>query len=432
MLKKYMIDKKQDIHGIAVVGREITFPTTKEFITSIIGPRRAGKTYSLFDFIKKNSLKDDQFLFINFEDDDIQSMKRENVKKCVSNHIEIYGKEPEYLFFDEIHEFDNWHSWIYSLYERKRYHIFITGSSSKLLSKEISTELRGRCVTMPVFPFSFREFLSIKKMEAKKIYSTTEESKIKNLLRAYLENGGFPQILLGEINPTIFFRDYVDLVVFKDVVERYGIKEAHIIKQLIKFAAESFSKQFSLHKIFNMMKSMGIKISKKTVYAYAHYLEDAMFLFFLKKFAFSERTSELSIPKVYINDNGIVNHLLSTSISENLGRLMENAVFLELKKDEIYGNLSGIFYWQDTTGEVDFVLKKGLRIKQLIQVSYANGKDEIGKREIKALLRASNMFGCKDLLVITWDYRDVLTANNKQINCIPLWEWLIEKQLSNF
>ena len=421
-MRKYLLDKKEEIKELEVKEREIIFPEIKNFIISVIGPRRAGKTYSLFDLIKKKKLKDEDFLFINFEDDEIGEMRREEIRKAIFYHQEIYGKEPKYLFFDEIQNFERWESFVYSLFEKKRYFIFITGSSSKLLSEEIATQLRGRGLTMLVLPFSFREFLQVKGLNVKTdIISSYEESRIKNFLRLYLKDGGFPDIVLTSINREEYFRDYINLVIFRDIIERYKIKDTGLIKMFVRFAISSFSKEFSIHKIYRTFKSMNLKVSKKTLYRYANMLKDAMFCFFLRKFGFSEKESLLSIPKVFLNDPGIANYGRPTKFDEEVGKLMENVVFLELKRRKLK-----TFYWKDYQGcEVDFVIKENLRIKQLVQVTYANAKDEIKEREIKGLVKASELLRCKDLLVITWDFEGEEEVKGKRIKFLPLWKWLL-------
>jgi len=420
-MRKYLLDKKEEIKELKVKEREIEFPEIKNFIISIIGPRRAGKTYSIFNLIKRKKLKDEDYLFINFEDDEMGEMKRKEIRKAIFYHQEIYGREPKYLFFDEIQNLERWESFVYSLFEKKRYFIFITGSSSKLLSEEIATQLRGRSLTTLVLPFSFKEFLQVKGLHVKtKFLSSYEESRIKNLLRLYLKEGGFPDVVLTSINREEYFRDYINLVVFRDIVERYKIRDITLIKMFVRFAISSFSKEFSIHKIYRTFKSMNVKVSKKTLYRYADMLEDAQFCFFLRKFSFSERESLLSIPKVFLNDPGIANYGRTTKFDE-IGKLMENAVFLELKRRKLE-----TFYWRDYQGnEIDFIVSKGKKIEQLIQVCYDISDYETKEREIKGLLKASESLKCKNLLCITWDYEGEEEIKGNKIKFVPLWKWLM-------
>ncbi len=432
-MRKYLLDKKEEIRNLKVEQRDIDFPLTKNFVISVIGPRRAGKTYSIYNLIKTKKLEDDEFVFINFEDDEIQEKERKEIVKAVFYHQELYGKEPKYLFFDEIQNLERWESFVYSLFEKKKYFIFITGSSSKLLSKEIATQLRGRSITSLVLPFSFKEILGIKEKKINlKFLSSYQESKIKNLLRTYLKEGGFPDIVLTNINRKVYFRDYINLVIFRDVVERFRIKNIALIKMFVNLMLPSFSKEFSIHKIYNIFKSKNIKVSKKTLYRYADALEDSLFCFFLKKFSFSERETMLSIPKIYMNDTGLINYTISTKLEEDMGKLMENSVFLELKRRENKEGFSEIFYWKDYQGrEVDFVVKEGFRVRKLIQVTYASAKDEVERREIKALLKAAEIFkeDKPELLIITWDYEKEEKIENKKVKFVPLWRFLLNAGL---
>lgn len=427
-MRKYLLDKKEDLKRIRVEERSIDFKFTKNFCTSVVGPRRAGKTYSLFDLIlNKEKLREEDYLFLNFEDAEIKSMDKKEIIKVIPYHYEIYSREPSFLFFDEVQAFPGWESFIYSLFEKKRYHIFITGSSSKLLPREIATQLRGRSLPLYVLPFSFKEFVRLKEIEIKKIYSTLEESALRNLLRTYLKLGGFPDVELGNVDPGLFFRDYTKVVVARDVIERFKVRNPFFVELLADCMIPSFSKEFSIHKIFRDFKSRGMRISKKTLYLYSSALEESFFCFLLKKFSFSIRETLLSIPKIYINDPGLISHSSASGLEENIGRLMENVVFLELKRKQNEKPLLETFYWKDyASGEVDFVVKEGPTVSQLIQVSYASGKDEIEKREIRSLLKASEQLKCGNLLLLTWDFEDELKADTKVIKCLPLWRWLLE------
>jgi len=289
------------------------------------------------------------------------------------------------------------------------------------LSKEIATQLRGRSINVVVFPFSFKEFLRIKNFKFKEIYSSYEEAKIKNLLRNYLNTGGFPQVVLKEIAKKTFFREYLNVVLYRDLVERYKIENPEVARFLLYSAVQSFTKEFSLNKIYRQLKQK-TEVSNKTVYAYSTYLGEIFFAFFLRKFHFSHKKSLLSMPKIYINDNGLASNL---GFFPDIGKLMENLVFLELKKKELEGEYE-IYYWRDyRQKEVDFVIKEGLKVKQLIQVTYAFARDEIDKREIKSLLKASEELKCKNLFVITWDYENEEKIDRKRIKFIPLWRWLL-------
>ncbi len=414
-ISRYLIDRKEDIKLLEIKERDVSFKLTKDFIFSIIGPRRAGKTYFLYHFIKKNNLKDDEYLFVNFEE--IEG----NLDDFIEKHIEIYGKYPKFLFLDEIQNLLKWQKQVYKLYERKRFYIFLTGSSSKLLSREIATQLRGRSLSIKIFPFSFNEILQINNLK-KKFYSSEEVGKIKNILNSCIKNGCFPSIVLKKVEAPKFIFELVDLVIFKDIMERYNIENMKGLEFFIKNAVNSNSCIFSVNKVYNAAKSLGVKVSKNTLYNFQKFLEDVNMIFFLKKYSKSLRKIEISLPKSYVVDNGIYSF---TTFKYDSGRLMESFVFQELLKQGYEPNRT-IFYFGNGY-EVDFVLLEKNSIKQLIQVTYASARDEIEKREIKALIKAGKELKCKDLLCITWDYEGEEKIERKKIKFTPLWKWLVGK-----
>lgn len=424
-LLRYLVDKKEQIRRLKVLPRSLEIQKTKQFVIPIIGPRRAGKSFFLYDLIlNKFKIKDEDFIYLNFEDPEMIGASIKDILEAVSVHEEFNGKIPEYIFLDEVQNIDNWEKAVRGLYETKNHYLFISGSSSKLLSKEIATSLRGRTLTYSILPLSFREFLDFNDFKIKPLLSTSDENQIKNNLRKYMEFGGFPDIVFDNQIADRFFKEYLDLVLFRDIIERYNIKNIFIIKFLIKSMLASFSKQSSVNSTFNTLKSQGIKVSKKTLYNYASYLEDSFFAFFLKKFSYSVKDTEASIPKVFINDTGLITSLIS-GFSENFGRLMENNVFLELKRTQNKNPAMEIYYYKNGI-EVDFLIKEKLEIKQLVQVCYDLEDPDTKEREIKALLKASLELKCKDLLIITWDREEEERIGDKNVVYLPLWKWLLK------
>ncbi len=427
LIRRYMVTKKEDIRKLEVKERTIKLPITKSFIVSIIGARRVGKTYSIYDLaLNKLKLKDSDFVYLNFEDIDLKGSVARDVIKAVEIHQQTYGSLPKFMLFDEIQNVADWESIVYSFFEKKLFHIFITGSSSKLLSKEIATKLRGRSLTYSLYTLSFKEFLKFQNFEVPGVLSSYKENEIKFMLSKYMKVGGFPDAIPNEEIAGKFFKDYLDLVIFKDVVERFGIKNIFLIKFLINSMLSSFSKEFSVNSVYEKLKEQEIKVSRKTLYSYMSILEDVFFAFFLRKFYFSAKKSQLSMPKVYINDTGIINNSLVLNFSENFGKLMENIVFIQIKRGQNDNPKLESFYFQDNSGEVDFVLKEGPKIKQLIQVTYASSKAEIDEREVKSLLKAGKELKCRNLLVITWDYEAKEKIKGGNVKFVPLWKWLLE------
>jgi predicted AAA+ superfamily ATPase len=418
MIKEYLLEKKEIINSIDLLERDFNIEISKNFISIILGPRRAGKSYFLFQIMKK--LKENEYLYINFEEDPIRILKRENILNIIKSHIEIYGNEPKYLFFDEIQALNNWENFLYYLYESKKYKIVITGSNSKLLSKEIATQLRGRGLSYLLLPFSFKEFLRAKNFEIKSYYSFSQKGKLLFLLRNYITHSTFPQIVLNEINEDMFFKEYIDLVIYKDLIERYKIKEDFLVKLLIRYLASSASRLFSINNVFKDLKNQGIKVSKKTIYKYYHYLNSILFFFSVKKFDYSIRRIENSKPKIYLIDNGLLRYFLLNNIEFN--KLMENTVFLHLKRQENQKPFQEVYYYKTKNNkEIDFLVKEKNKI-QLIEVAY-----EFDEEHKKKLMKAMDELKLKESICITWDEENEVGEKGKKIKLIPLWKWLLKE-----
>jgi predicted AAA+ superfamily ATPase len=395
-----------------LVERERKVDVSKPIIKVVTGVRRAGKSTLCYLLLKNR-----KFAYVNFDDREILDFKSTEIEKGVK---EIYG-DVETLFLDEIQNYERWELWVNSLY-RRGYNIVITGSNAKLLSRELSTHLTGRYIEVEVFPFSFREVLKYLGIDSTHLDVDKEkQGKVMNLLKSYLERGGFPEVWVKDLGRD-FLQTLFENIIYKDVVKRWSVRHPSKIEELAIYLITNFSSKYSITKLKNALDFR----SKETVKKYIAFLEESYLIFSLNNFSFKVK-EVLKIPrKVYVVDTGLINSV-SHKFSENLGRLMENLVFLELRK-----RYKEIFYFQTKEGyEVDFLIKEGLRVKQLIQVTYANSFDEIDRREWRALLKAYELFKAHkpELIIITWDYEDEKEISwfNKRakIKFIPLWKWLL-------
>ncbi len=402
-----------------LIERELTTPLNSNFVISIIGPRRAGKTYYLFQI----SRKIEDYLYLNFEDSRLFGTKYSDLREIIRIFIEIYGREPEYLLLDEIQNVKGWEIVVRELHDLKKYKMFVTGSSSKLLSKEIATQLRGRTLSYLLLPFSFREFLRAKKMKVEKYVSKDASARIKHLLTEYLENGGFPEVVLNQEKIKVL-KEYVDLILFRDFIERHQIKNIELARFLHSFVIQNFAVELSVNSVFNRLKSMGVKVSKNTVYDYLAKLEDTAFFFMLRRYSLRPHLRESYPKKLYLCDTGLARTI---RFSADRGKLMENAVFLELLRKTNWNPLMEIYYWRNVQQkEVDFVVKEGETVKQLIQVAYElNPENE--RREVNNLLKASKDLGCDNLLIITWDQEETIKKRGKVVRVVQLWRFLTNR-----
>lgn len=405
--------------------RQLELPTDlniKRALT-VIGPRRAGKSYLLFytiDKLMKKGVDKTNILYLNFEDPTFESATHLDIIKVLETYFRIYPekhKEKVWLFFDEIQEIDGWERFVRSTMDKVNAQIFLTGSSSKLLSREIATSMRGRTISYLLLTLSFSEFLEFNHIEHSSTSSSSAESKISRGAMEYLEFGGYPEIVLYKKERIRMLSELLDVTLQRDIVERYGVRNIKILRLLIKTIATS--SEFSIHKFFNFLKSNGYKVSKNTLYAYLQALTDAFVVHEIKKYSKSLREGEQSISKFYMLDNGLLS--INSAVES---KLFENAVFNTLFRR----NDSELFYYKDQSFEIDFVMcEKGKgRVKALVQASYDISDIVTREREFKALTNASNKLKCKKLVVVTLSSKRTETYKGKKIEVLPFWEFMLQ------
>lgn len=381
-----------------------------DLIKVITGPRRAGK--SVFSILL---LKDKNFAYLNFDDENLLKIK--NTDEIVRGIFEVYS-EPKFILFDEIQNLEKWELFVNKL-QRRGYNLILTGSNARLLSKELATALTGRHIPIEIFPFNFREFLKAKNFELKEELLPEEKGKILNYLDLYLKNGGFPEIVVKNLDPKTYLDTLFDAVLLKDVVKRYKVRFSQKIYDLGLYLISNFSNKFSFTKLKNTLNFNSVN----TIQNYLRYLEDAYLVSPLDRFSFKKKEQIKTAKKIYLVDNGFI-LAKSFQFSENTGKLMENLVFSELLKRSYKANETLFYYKTRNQKEVDFVLKEGRKVRTLIQVCYLATSET--KREISALIEGSQELNCQDLKIITWDKEKEEKIKNKKIKFIPFWKWLIK------
>jgi len=422
--------------GLEVGIERITYTNKiKEFlnspinkIISVYGVRRSGKSFILRQIAKflSENFGPKNNLYINFEDVRLEK-NLETLLKCYEAYLEIIRPTSKpFLILDEIQEVDGWERFVRSLQEKNEAKIIVSGSSSKLMSEDLTSLLSGRDIPVEIFPLNFNEFLSFNKISIKSFEEVLiNKSLLIKSLREYIEFGGFPEVVIekNESMKKEILKRYFDTILVKDVKNRFRLRESDYIEKLGIFYLTNVASHISFNRL-----SKVLKIPTKTVERFSKFISVSRMIFFLEKFSFGAKERIVSPLKVYSIDTGISN-AIGFKFMENFGKVMENLVAIELQR-KFKKPVFEVFYFKDyQQHEVDFVIKEGLKINQLIQVTYASSKDEIEKREIKALIKASDLLKCKNLLIITWDYEDEIKVNNKTIKCLPLWKWLLEKEL---
>lgn len=414
LIKDYLIEQSKQRTPVGV-SRELELAENSQRAIVIIGPRRSGKTYFFHQLI--NGATD--AVYINFEDTRLLDVKFNEIRDIIRLFIETFGYEPRRLFFDEIQNVKSWELAVRELLDTGKYQVYLTGSSSRLLGSEIATQLRGRALRYVLLPFSFREFLAAKRIEKNDKLTLDEKALLKNLFKEYLEWGGFPEVVLEQKERERILKEYFDMILFKDVVERYGIKNIALARFIMAHMIQNFAKEISVNKI--LTKAGSAAKSRETVYNYFDKVQDSAAFFFVNTYSLKVHLRESWPKKVYVCDNGLTK---TAKFSEDIGKLMENVTFLELSRMTNKHPLMEIYFLKMQNCEVDFVLKEGNEVTRLIQVTYASKREDIDKREINSLLTGSEITKCKDLLVLTWDFKGQESNSNVNIVFKPLWEWL--------
>lgn len=380
-------------------------------IKVIMGPRRAGKSFFAVHFLSKKG----RFGYANFDDEKLVESKDYN--EILESLNSLYDR-PKHLLFDEIQNLPKWELFVNRI-QRQGYDVTLTGSNANLLSRELATHLTGRHTLIHIFPFSFKEYLDFEKKEL-----TTSE--IKEKLATYLAYGGYPEPLVKRIDYKDYLSTLFDSIIYKDIVKRHKIRFVKGIEDLAIYLLSNVANEYSYNTLSKVTKCKGLH----TIEKYLGYLEEAFVIFRLSRFSFKVKEQAASNKKVYCIDNGFIN-AKGFKVSPDMGKLYENAVAIELKKAELCGK-ADIFYWKNVQHEeVDFVVKHGTGIVQLIQVCYDAKNAETKKREIRALLKAGKELNCCNLFIINGDYEAEEEAEwfgiKGKIKFMPLWKWLLSE-----
>lgn len=364
------------------------------FALLITGIRRCGKSTLLSQLLTKQK----KGYYLSLEDPKLDGFDLSDFSKVDILMKELYGEGGTY-FFDEIQTIDKWEKFIRHLTDKKE-KIVISGSNASLLSQELGTKLTGRHLQVEMFPFSYREFLVIKRLRPS--IGSFEE---------YLNKGGFPEYLKKE-NPEIL-NELLSDIILKDVAVRYGIKNTAILTKIAIFLISNVGKEFSYNSIKNMLEIKSVQ----SVIDYVSYFERAYLVFTIPKFSYSYKQQLVNPKKAYSIDNGF-SYNNSISFSKDRGKMLENLVFLALRR-----KFKDIFYFQDKK-ECDFVVKQKEKVIMAIQ-SCLDFNEETKEREINGLIGAMKEFNLREGLILTYNQNDKFLIDGKKIIVKPAWKWLL-------
>jgi len=404
----------------------------RDFIITISGPRRAGKTYFMFQLIDRlrteEGINRENIFYVNLEDDRLFPFTTRDLDMLIERYqelSEIDEAQDIYLFLDEIQNIERWSSWVRRVHDlRKDIRIILTGSSSRLLGREISTNLRGRTYNVTILPVSFSEYLEWKQIKPVESFpSTNRKVELKRAFNQYLGSSSYPQILFGDYDRRTIkqiLQEYYEVMLLRDIIERHSVRNVNVLRLLGKLIFASVSSEFSYSRLHNSLKSMGVNVSKRTIIDYISYFEEAYLFFQNPAYSSSYRAQISSIKKIYCVDSGLVD-AVSFRFSEDRGKFLENLVFIELMRRG-----KEVYYHRDRA-QCDFLVKEGLKVTQAIQASYSLEEPATRERELRGLLSAMSRYGLNEGLILTMDDFEDLEKDGRKIRVRPVWFWLQKK-----
>lgn len=429
-LLKQLIVTFQQAQPLEVIDRELSLPVDSGKIVTVPGVRRCGKS-SLFLLAINRLLADgvekERILFLNFDDERFH-FNADNLDEILQAYRELYPHIPlkdAYLFFDEIQMADDWQPFIRRVYEQECKHIFITGSNSRMLSSELSTSLRGRTLQYEEFPLSFNEYCRFAGIDTN-YYDIVNRARIVNGFKDFMQIGAFPEVVLSaEIYRDRILQEYFFVMLYKDLVERYEIKNPSPVRYFIKRVLSNLSKPTSINRIYNELKSQGVSIGKNTLYDLIEQTESIYLFFSLSKYDPSLVKESSGDKKYYCIDTGLRSVLLNP-LSEDKGKLLENMVFSFLRRNILMQN--ALYYYKGKK-ECDFVLAENHQVTTLFQVTWSLSDPDTRKREVEGLLEAASVTGCSDLVIVTMEEDAEIEESGYIIRVVPAWKWMLDNKL---
>jgi predicted AAA+ superfamily ATPase len=408
-------EERDRLLSLPYINRQTIYPVDvllqSPMIKLITGPRRVGK--SVFALL---ALKNTNFAYLNFDDNQLLTNWNEDVVMQTLN--DVYP-DFQYLLLDEVQNLPNWDLWVTTLY-RRGYNLIITGSNARMLSQEMATVLTGRYIPIAMYPFSLPETLQWYDIDPTNI-PTEKQAKVLSLQDDYLRLGGYPEIVKTRALAQSYLSTLYDSILLKDVAKRHKIRNTESLYNLAGYLLANFCNLITANDITT---EFGLK-SVTTTQKFLNYLHEPYLFFYLQRFNNKLKVMKKAARKVYVVDNGFVS-TTAFNLSENVGRLLENQVFIELIRKG-YDTENTLFYYRSRNDkEVDFVTRKGVKVERLIQVCYDLTSEKTRRREIDALIEVAGELKCQTLQIISYQHKEIIEEKGFTIQVIPFMEWLNE------
>jgi predicted AAA+ superfamily ATPase len=411
--------------------REVELPLNTKKVVVAKGVRRAGKSSAMLlvvDALLASGVPITRVLYLSFDDERLP-FSAENFDLILQSYRELYPKTPfseVHLFLDEVQQCPGWEQFVRRVYDQETKHIFITGSNAKLLSAEIASSLRGRTLQFEYFPLSFTEFCSFNNIDTQKD-SPEAKARLVVAFQDYLVQGGFPELVVQ--SPAYrdkILQEYYHLMLYRDMVERYDIRNLPALRYFIRRLLVNITKPTSIHKIYHELKSAGLSVSKNSLYEWADQLETIYLFLTLPKYEPSMVKEHSSEKKYYLIDNGLL-RALSAQLTEGKGKLLENLIFLHLRSQSSLG--TQLFYFKGKK-ECDFMVTHNQEVSHLVQASWQLADGSTRERELAGLVEAAKATGCRSLWLVTHEEEETIDYDGYTIEVVPAWRFCLTFKLA--
>lgn len=374
-------------------------------IKLITGPRRVGKsTYALL------MLRDKNFAYLNFDSQPLLDAWDANL---VLRMLDDVYPSYEYLLLDEVQNLDAWDLWVSELF-RKGKNLVITGSNAKMLSSEMATVLTGKYLQIEMLPFSMEEYFDWNKLDLHDL-KPEQQAEGKVLTDDYMRNGGYPEVVASRQLVRSYLDTLFDSIIWKDVAKRHNVRNITDLNNLAMYMISNFCNPLSANELSEELGFQSVNTTKK----FMDYLHEPYLFYYLSRYNNKLKLMKKAPRKVYVVDNGFVT-AKAFAVSENLGRLLENQVFVELVRRGYDTDKSMFFYRSRNDKEVDFVLRKGAHIERLVQVCYDMSSPKTEKREVDSIVECAEELGCSNLTIVTHEEERTLEKNGYTISVVPV------------
>ena len=405
--------------------RKQHLPINKDCIVTVTGIRRCGKSSLLsltVNRLLQSGVRPEQILYIGFDDERFVSMQTADFDEILQAYREMYPTQPlkdVYMFFDEIQLIEGWELFVLRVFKNYCKHIYITGSTAKMLSGEMASALRGWPDEYREYPLSFDEYLDFKDVKANR-FTEDGAAVLASEFKHYCKEGGFPQVVLADVatEKIKILQSYFNTMLFRDMIEHYGISASpSVVRYFLKRVMNNITKPTSVNNIYNELKSQGMRVSKDSLYQWLDYACNIFLLRKVSKYTQSIVKQNLSPAKYYIADFAMRNAILLPQ-SDDEGKALENIVYMMLERD--LGEEDQVFYFNETV-ECDFVVVKADHVEQLIQVCWQLDDNNLS-REVEGLVAASCYTCCKNCTIVTYNQQRTIDHDGLSINVVPVWK----------